>query len=72
MQDLGLGDIFGAEEEEEGPPALVQASSSSYPDEAVSGPSSLVPQDNFRAHQELFKRVASNLGLEVEVLRVLT
>lgn len=46
----------------------VPASSSSEPDEAITGPSHLVPQDNTRAHQELLKRVASNLVLQAEEL----
>lgn len=33
------------------------------------GPSNLLPQDNFNAHQDLLKGMASNLGLEVEELR---
>lgn len=32
-------------------------------------PSNLLPQDNFKAHQNLLKQVASNLGLEAEELR---
>lgn len=28
-----------------------------------------MPWDNFRAHQELLKRVAANLRLEVEILK---
>ncbi|EMP26774.1 hypothetical protein UY3_16174 [Chelonia mydas] len=66
-QDVGPMEVVETEEEEEAP-FLVQASSFS-PEEAVSGPSSLLPQDDFRAHQELLKRIAANLGLEVEELK---
>lgn len=48
------------------PPAL--PSSSSSPNEAVPGPSQTVPQDDFKAHPELLKRVVANLGLEAEEL----
>lgn len=34
----------------------------------TAGPSHTVPQDDAKAHQELLKRVASNLELEAEVL----
>ncbi|EMP23943.1 Fibronectin type-III domain-containing protein 3a [Chelonia mydas] len=37
-------------------------------DEAITGPTHPVPQDDAKAHQELLKRVASNLGLQAEVL----
>lgn len=35
----------------------------------MAGPSHSVPQEDFKAHQELLKRVTSNLGLEVEKLK---
>ncbi|EMP38972.1 hypothetical protein UY3_03805 [Chelonia mydas] len=50
----------------EDPTAL--ASSSSSPDEAIMGPPSPVPPDDAKAHQELLKRVAANLGLKAEEL----
>lgn len=42
-----------------------RSSSSSSPDKAVAGPSSLLPYDDFRAHQDLLKQVTTNLGLEI-------
>lgn len=53
------------EPEEEPPVQPVATSSSSSLDSAVAGTAS-VPLDDFRAHQELFKQVASNLGLKTE------
>lgn len=44
---------------------------SSFPNEAVLGVTGSMPQDVFRAHQELLKRVSSNQGLEIEVLEEL-
>lgn len=38
-------------------------------EKAVSGMGGSTPQEDFKAHQGLLKRVASNLGLEVEVLK---
>ncbi|EMP40964.1 Gephyrin [Chelonia mydas] len=64
-QDLGLHVMVGAEEKEEAL-LLVQASSSS-PDEAVLSGSA--PQDDLTAHQELPKRIGSNLQLEVKMLK---
>lgn len=55
LQDMAPMEIIEAEEEEEAPPQ-VQASSSSSPDMAISRPSILLPQDDFRAHQELLKQ----------------
>ncbi|EMP33579.1 Nardilysin [Chelonia mydas] len=46
----------------------VPASSSSSPDEAITEPPQPVSQDDAKAHQELLKRVSSNLGLQVEEL----
>ncbi|EMP36081.1 hypothetical protein UY3_06743 [Chelonia mydas] len=56
-----------------GPPmdmeiSTAPASSSSSPDEAITGPPHPVPQDDARAHQELLKRVTSNLGHQAEEL----
>lgn len=56
-------------EEVEGAPSPAQASSS--PDKVVAGPSNPLPEDEFRAHQELLKRLAVNLNLEVEELKEL-
>lgn len=42
---------------------LVPTVSSSSPEEAIAGLSPPVPQDDTKAHQELLKRVTSNLGL---------
>lgn len=50
-------------------PLPLPASSSSSSDEAVAGPLTAVPQDDFRAHQELLKSAASNLGLQAEELK---
>ncbi|EMP30052.1 Sister chromatid cohesion protein PDS5 like protein B [Chelonia mydas] len=46
-------------------PPAVQSSSSS-PDEAITGPSRAGPLDGFREHQALLWCVAENLGLEVQ------
>lgn len=43
------------------------AYSSSSPDYVVAGSSTTALVDDFRFHQELLKRVASNLGLEIEL-----
>ncbi|EMP24457.1 hypothetical protein UY3_18382 [Chelonia mydas] len=56
-----------------GPPMKVEvpaapASSLSLPDEAITGSPHPVPQDDAIAHQELLKRVVSNLGLQAEEL----
>ncbi|EMP40593.1 hypothetical protein UY3_02193 [Chelonia mydas] len=48
--------------------AVVPASSSSSPDKATLGPPPPVPQDDTKVHQELLKRIAINLGLQVEEL----
>lgn len=48
------------EKAEPDPPAVL-ASSSLTPDEAVVGLSNLLPPDDFRAHQELLKRIAEEL-----------
>lgn len=55
-----------ARKEEPVPPPILASSS---PDDMVVGPSNPVPQDDFRAHQEPLKRVALNLGLEMEELK---
>lgn len=47
-------------------PSLAFLLSSS--DEAVAGPSQMVPQDDARACQELLKRVAVSLALQAEEL----
>lgn len=57
-----------AREEELTPPPL-PASFSFSPDDAVVGPSTMIPQDDFSAHQELLKQVALNLGLEADELK---
>ncbi|EMP39369.1 hypothetical protein UY3_03421 [Chelonia mydas] len=44
------------------------ALSFSSPDEAIMGPPPVVSQDDDKAHPELLRRVASNLGLETEEL----
>lgn len=44
----------------------VRASSSSSPGKAVAGSSASLPALDNRAHQELLRRVAQNLGLQVE------
>lgn len=55
-------------EEEEAPlPSQLVPSSSSSPGEVMVGPAPSVPPD-FRAHQELLKKVSFNLGLEAEKL----
>lgn len=51
--------VIEAEEEAPPPPS----------DEAVSGLSKSLPQDDIRAHQDLLKRIAANLGLELEELK---
>lgn len=65
---VALDKTTPAREEEPILPPLLAPSSSSL-DEEVARPSTTVPQDDFRAHQELLKWVASNLGLEVEELK---
>lgn len=45
------------------------ASSSSSPDETITGPTNLLLPDDFRFHQQLLKQVAMNLSLEVEELK---
>ncbi|EMP36025.1 hypothetical protein UY3_06759 [Chelonia mydas] len=56
-----------------GPPGdvvhpLALASSSSLLDKAIRDPPHPVPQGDAKAHQELLKRVASNVGLQAEEL----
>lgn len=48
----------------------MEAASSSSLDEAIMGLSSLLPQDDFRAYQDLLKQVAANLGLKIQELKV--
>lgn len=48
------------------------SAATSSPDEAVSGTGVLLPQDDCKAHQEQLKMVAQNLGIQVEVVRVLS
>lgn len=67
-QDLELWVLVGTEGEEGLVP--VQAAAASL-EEAVLRMGSLMPQDDF-SHQELLKRVASNLWLEVEVVSATT
>lgn len=43
-----------------------RASSSSFPDEAGADTSTTLPARDNRAHQELIRRVAQNLGMQAE------
>ncbi|EMP25006.1 hypothetical protein UY3_17902 [Chelonia mydas] len=52
-----------AMEKETAPPAMVAYSSPS-PDKAVAGPPNPLPPDDFRAHQDFFKWVTTNLEVE--------
>lgn len=56
-----------AREEDSNSPQL-PASSSLSPDEMVVESSTEAPLDDFRSHQDLLKRVVSNLGLKIEEL----
>ncbi|EMP37933.1 Gamma-tubulin complex component 2 [Chelonia mydas] len=49
-------------------PAVPAATSSSSLDKGIMEPAHPVPPDDAKAHQELLKRIMSNLGLQVEVL----
>lgn len=55
-----------SEEGKEHKPVPVRASSSSLPDEVITGTSSAPVLEDSSVHQQLLKRVAQNLGLEVE------
>lgn len=46
-----------------------EASLFSFPDEAVTGTDTVPSQDDYRTHQQLLKRVAQNLGIQVEEVR---
>lgn len=48
---------------------LVHESSSSSLDEAVTGADIEFSQDDYKAHRELLRRVAQNLGIQVEEVR---
>lgn len=67
VQEMAPMDAVEVEEEEKAPPP-VQASSSSSLDGPVAGPSNPLLPDDFRAHQELLKRVTANLGLDIKEL----
>lgn len=63
LKHLGLWDPLGAEGQETIP---VRESSSSSPDEALTGSSPTPVMKDSRAYQELLHRVAQNMGLQVE------
>lgn len=43
-----------------------QASSSFSPDEMVAGTDVLSPLEDYKAHEEFLRRIAQNLGIQVE------
>lgn len=64
LQDLASQDTSGAKGKEQSPVAVLASFSS--PDEAVAGTSFAPTQDDHRVHQELLKRIAQDLGIQVE------